>query len=99
MNHHIAKYREGQRLRADIQQLSNRSLALKFQRGLKTIQRIANREPVNVPESEQALILACIAERDRLKSRAAEYDADVLAREAGYCKAVFQRKALAEGAV
>lgn len=59
-------------------QLSNTSLAIKFERSLKTIKKIASGVPVRVPEDEQSLIRACIAERDRLKSQMA-----VLNREVG----------------
>lgn len=69
----IAKlYLEGRRMRAQAKQLSQTMLAKKFDRSANIVNKIANGIPVNVPQDEQDLIRACIAERDRLKSRAAE---------------------------
>lgn len=77
-------YLNGQKLRKQIIELSNRSLANKFARGEKTIAKVANGMPCNVPEDERRLILACIAERDRLKSKASELGLNRLCKEYGF---------------
>jgi CTP-dependent riboflavin kinase len=74
----LQQYRHGQALRKQAKQLSNRSLATKFERGLITIQRIAEGQPVRVPEDEQALIRDCMAERARLLREASELTAEKL---------------------
>lgn len=65
-------YLQGLQFRAQARELSQKSLAKKFERCVRTISKIANGIPVKVPRGEQELIRACIAERDRLKSKAAE---------------------------
>tara|TARA_B100001105_G_scaffold245652_1_gene228498 strand:+ start:766 stop:1083 length:318 start_codon:yes stop_codon:yes gene_type:complete len=66
------QYLEGLRLREQARQFSQRMLAQKFECSRRVIGQVANRMPCNLPEDEKRLILSCIAERDRLKSRAAE---------------------------
>lgn len=69
----VAAYQAGQEYRRQARLLSNGNLAEKFERHRETIARIANGKPVrNVPPDELALIRKCVAERDRLKSLAAE---------------------------
>lgn len=65
-------YRQGVALREEAHELSQKMLAKKFQRGVKTISKVANGAPCSVPADEQRLIRDCIAERDRLKYKAAE---------------------------
>lgn len=77
-------YLQGQKLRKQIIELSNRSLANKFARGEKTIAKIANGMPCSVPEDERRLILACISERDRLKSKAGELSLNRLCKQNGF---------------
>ena len=72
--HEIAKaYLYGRKLREQARQLSNRSLAKKFERTEKTIGKIVNGMPSRVPEDEQILIRHCAAERDRIKSEYSQY--------------------------
>jgi len=77
-------YLKGRKLRSQIIELSNRSLANKFARGEKTIAKVANGMPCNVPEDERRLILACIAERDRLKLKASELGLNRLCKQHGF---------------
>lgn len=65
-------YAHGLRLREQAAELSQKKLRKKFQCGPKTVSKVANGIPCQLPEEEQALIRACISERDRLKSQAAE---------------------------
>ena len=66
------QYLHGQKLCREAFELSNEILAKKFARGRITIGKITAGIPCNVPDKEQKQIRDCVAERDRLKSRAAE---------------------------
>ncbi|WP_278366899.1 hypothetical protein [Marinobacter salarius] len=79
-------YRKGQKLRRQAKELSNASLARKFECSERTIAKIANRMPVSVPEDEQRIIRACISERDRMKSEAAELSMHRLGKQYGLSK-------------
>lgn len=65
-------YMEGLRLRDQAAQLSQPMLAKKFERSPRTISKVVNGIPCNVPEDEQRLIRECSSERDRLKSKASK---------------------------
>jgi hypothetical protein len=60
------------KMRQEARELSNKSLAEKFECSRNAIARIANCMPCRVPEEDQILIRKCIAERDRLKSIASK---------------------------
>ena len=77
-------YLKGRKLRKEAIELSGRNLATKFGRSEKTIAKVANGMPCAVPEDEQVLIRACISERDRLKSKAAELSMNCLCRAHGF---------------
>lgn len=74
-------YLEGRKLCQQAKELSNASLARKFECNQKSVAKVANHMPVAIPEDDQQLIRACIAERDRLKSRASELSMPRLARQ------------------
>lgn len=76
-------YLKGRKLRKQAIELSGRNLANKFGRSEKTIAKIANGMPCNVPDDERRLILACISERDRLKSKASELSLNRLCKQNG----------------
>ena len=63
---------DAQKMRKEARELSNKSLAKKFECSRDAIARIANCMPCRVPEEDQILIRQCIAERDRLKSLASK---------------------------
>lgn len=67
------QYLSGLKMREQARQLSQKALAKKFERSRHAISKIANGlSPSHIPEDEQSLIRACIAERDRLKSEASK---------------------------
>jgi len=64
-------YLDGLKMRKEVQELSNPELTKKFERGHRTISNVAQGTCSNVPEDEQDLIRACIAERHKLRNKAA----------------------------
>lgn len=76
-------YLNGRKMRLQAKELSNASLARKFECSERTIARIANGIQASLPEDECRIIRACISERDRLKSKASELAMPKLARENG----------------
>ena len=63
---------DAQKIRQEARELSNESLAKKFECSRNAIARIANCMPCRVPEEDRIVIRKCIAERDRLKSVASK---------------------------
>lgn len=86
LNEICSLYLKGQKLRRQAKELSNASLARKFEHSQRVIAKIANHMPVSVPEDEQRIIRACISERDRLKSEAAELSMQRLGKQYGLSK-------------
>jgi hypothetical protein len=64
---------DAEKMREEARQLSNKRLSKKFERNVRTITKVANKTPCQVPDDEQILIRQCVAERDRLKSEASKY--------------------------
>jgi len=60
-------YAEAQKKRRDVHEYSQKVLAKKFERSVKTISKIANGQPHNVPEDEARLILECLETGNRIK--------------------------------
>lgn len=86
LNEICRQYLKGRKLRLQAKELSNASLAVKFECSERTIAKIANHMPASVPEDEQRIIRACISERDRLKSEAAELSMHRLGKQHGLSK-------------
>ncbi|MGB1951692.1 MAG: hypothetical protein ACPHQ9_13045 [Marinobacter sp.] len=90
-------YLQSLQYRDQAHQLSNRMLAKKFERCVRTISKIANGMPASVPQDEQDLIRACIAERDRLKSKASELSMPRLCDRYKVCHKTIERELVAMG--
>ncbi|ARM83953.1 hypothetical protein [Marinobacter salarius] len=83
LNEICRQYLKGRKLRLQAKELSNASLARKFECSERTIAKVASGTQTGLPDDDCRIIRACIAERNRLKAITVELSMPKLARENG----------------